>query len=100
MSAIKIEEEANRRNIDLALVDLTNTKDKIPRIRGQQPMIRNREVRFLKKHAKLLEQLRQFPMGAHDDGPDALEKAIRAGEDGSLCSLRDLRHPFTQAVAI
>jgi hypothetical protein len=25
----------------------------------------------------LVEQLREFPLGAHDDGPDALEMAIR-----------------------
>ena len=24
----------------------------------------------------LLDQLRQFPLGAHDDGPDALEMAV------------------------
>jgi hypothetical protein len=29
----------------------------------------------------LVEQLRDFPCGAHDDGPDALEMAIRLAEE-------------------
>lgn len=28
----------------------------------------------------LVEQLRDFPLGAHDDGPDALEMSIRLAE--------------------
>jgi len=29
----------------------------------------------------LVDQLRDFPLGAHDDGPDALEMALRLAED-------------------
>jgi hypothetical protein len=29
----------------------------------------------------LIEQLRDFPCGDHDDGPDALEMAVRLGND-------------------
>jgi hypothetical protein len=29
----------------------------------------------------LVEQLRDFPAGAHDDGPDALEMALRLATD-------------------
>jgi predicted phage terminase large subunit-like protein len=32
---------------------------------------------FSRRHQILLEQLRQFPHGKHDDGPDALEMAIK-----------------------
>ncbi len=32
---------------------------------------------FRKDHDRLLEQLSDFPMGSHDDGPDALEMALR-----------------------
>ncbi len=30
----------------------------------------------------LLEQLRQFPLGAHDDGPDALQMAVSVTQCG------------------
>lgn len=33
--------------------------------------------RSSRRHQILLEQLRQFPLGKHDDGPDALEMAIQ-----------------------
>ena len=29
----------------------------------------------------LVDQLREFPTGKHDDGPDALEMAIRMGNE-------------------
>jgi hypothetical protein len=29
----------------------------------------------------LVDQLRDFPAGAHDDGPDALEMALRLADD-------------------
>jgi hypothetical protein len=29
----------------------------------------------------LVDQLRDFPAGAHDDGPDALEMALRLAEE-------------------
>jgi phage terminase large subunit-like protein len=33
-------------------------------------------IAFSKRHSLLLEQLRSFPGGKHDDGPDALEMAV------------------------
>ena len=33
-------------------------------------------LRLCRRHVGLLEQLRQFPLGAHDDGPDALEMVV------------------------
>ena len=38
-----------------------------------QPDVKNKYIKFNRRHKRLLEQLLQFPMGAHDDGPDALE---------------------------
>jgi len=36
-------------------------------------------IRFSRRHQLLLDQLRQFPLGVHDDGPDALEMAVQVG---------------------
>ena len=52
---------------------ITNTGDKVLRIVGIQPMVKSGAIRFSRRHRTLLEQLRQFPKGTHDDGPDALQ---------------------------
>ncbi|MCH8316556.1 MAG: phage terminase large subunit [Planctomycetes bacterium] len=55
---------------------ITHTSDKLGRIQSLQPMISSGMVRFSRHHRVLLDQLRQFPMAAHDDGPDALQMAV------------------------
>ena len=63
---------------------IENRVNKQVRIRRLGAYLARRSLRF-KTHspatALLIEQLREFPVGDHDDGPDALEMAIRlAGE--------------------
>jgi predicted phage terminase large subunit-like protein len=59
---------------------LENTTNKLVRIRRLGPLLSQRHLRF-KTHSRgtqrLVEQLRAFPIGDHDDGPDALEMAVR-----------------------
>jgi hypothetical protein len=54
------------------------------RIRRLGPYLSSRRLRFKSDSPStrlLVEQLKEFPAGDHDDGPDALEMAIRlAGE--------------------
>lgn len=59
------------------VIDITNTRDKAGRIQRLQPMISTGRIRFSRRHTTLLQQLKQFPLAAHDDGPDALEMAVR-----------------------
>lgn len=57
-----------------------NQIKKIVRIRRLTPYLAKRQIRFKggSRGARLLvEQLRDFPNGDHDDGPDALEMAFR-----------------------
>jgi predicted phage terminase large subunit-like protein len=61
-----------------------NGTNKLVRIRRLGPHLSNRRLRFLRTSvgARLLvDQLRDFPTGAHDDGPDALEMALRLADD-------------------
>lgn len=61
-----------------------NQANKLVRIRRLGPYLSLRRLRFLASSpsAKLLvDQLRDFPTGVHDDGPDALEMALRLAED-------------------
>jgi hypothetical protein len=47
------------------------------------PYLSLRRLRFLSNSAStrlLVDQLRDFPSAAHDDGPDALEMALRLAE--------------------
>lgn len=59
---------------------LENTTNKLVRIRRLGPLLSQRQLRF-KLHSRgtqrLVDQLRAFPIGDHDDGPDALEMAVR-----------------------
>jgi predicted phage terminase large subunit-like protein len=63
---------------------IRNHTSKLVRIRRLGPLLARRCLRFRRGSAGarlLVEQLRTFPIGDHDDGPDALEMAIRlAGE--------------------
>ncbi|QDT01278.1 phage terminase large subunit family protein [Adhaeretor mobilis] len=62
---------------------ITNTTNKQVRIRRLGPYLSQRRLRF---HAGspstrlLVDQLRDFPLGTYDDGPDALEMALRLAE--------------------
>jgi predicted phage terminase large subunit-like protein len=65
-------------------VGVRNHINKQVRIRRLGPYLSQRRLRFLAGSAStrlLVEQLRDFPAGAHDDGPDALEMALRLAEE-------------------
>jgi predicted phage terminase large subunit-like protein len=61
-----------------------NHSNKVVRIRRLGPYLSQRRIKFLASSPStkvLVDQLRDFPAGTHDDGPDALEMAIRLAED-------------------
>lgn len=60
-----------------------NHVNKQMRIRRLGPYLSQRRLRFLSTSPStklLVDQLRDFPLGSHDDGPDALEMALRLAE--------------------
>lgn len=64
--------------------EIHNHTAKAVRIRRLGPYLSQRRLRFKRGSAStklLVDQLRDFPMGAHDDGPDALEMALRLAEE-------------------
>lgn len=82
--AVEIEKQARERGLLVPLVMLENMTSKIVRIRsGVGPYLARRRL-FFKRHSQgarlLVDQLKEFPNGAHDDGPDALEMAIRVAD--------------------
>jgi predicted phage terminase large subunit-like protein len=63
---------------------LENHVNKLVRIRRLGPYLAGRRLRFKTGSPgtrELVEQLQQFPIGDHDDGPDALEMAVRLAAD-------------------
>lgn len=61
----------------LAIEEIQSVLNKELRIKSLQPFVKNKYIKFSRKHTTLLKQLLEYPMGKNDDGPDALEMAVR-----------------------
>ena len=84
--------ESARTGIYLPICEVHACGSKEGRIRALQPYVRNGYLRFSAAHSLLLEQLRQFPLGRHDDRPDALQGAVElCARQGRLHTLEGLR---------
>jgi len=75
------QEEFRRRQMDSCLMKpLDNRTNKLVRIRRLGAFLSNKRLRFRNQSPSvklLVEQMKMFPVGDHDDGPDALEMALR-----------------------
>ncbi len=69
--------ESAAQGVYLPLTEVRAATDKVLRIQSLQPDIRNGYLLFCRDQTELLRQLEQFPLGRYDDGPDALEGAVR-----------------------
>jgi len=78
-----LEQEAHTRHQTLNVVEIKSHSDKYLRIQTLQPWIKNGWIRIKRHHGRLLQQLIQYPMGDHDDGPDALEMLKSLVEAGA-----------------
>jgi predicted phage terminase large subunit-like protein len=78
--AEQIQMRSRERRVYMPMYGITNTVNKLVRIRRITPLLAQHRLKF-KRHSRgarlLVEQLRDFPNGDHDDGPDALEMALR-----------------------
>ncbi len=61
----------------LPIEEINSVLNKNMRIESLQPLIKNKYIKFNAKHKTLLQQLKEYPMGKNDDGPDGLEMAVR-----------------------
>jgi predicted phage terminase large subunit-like protein len=69
-----------QRKVHLPVYGLNNQVNKQVRIRRLGTYLAQRKLHFKARSggtALLVDQLRDFPVGEHDDGPDALEMALR-----------------------
>jgi predicted phage terminase large subunit-like protein len=77
-------ELARQKLIGIVPWAIENRVNKQTRIRRLGPYLSNRRIRFKTGSAGarlLIEQLKEFPLADHDDGPDAAEMAIRLAAD-------------------
>ncbi len=68
----------------VALWPIRNTTNKKVRIRRLGPLLSSKRLKFRYQSPSvrlLIDQLKSFPVGDHDDGPDALEMAVRMLEE-------------------
>lgn len=72
----QLAKESARRKIYLPICEVRSSSDKTMRIQALQPYIKNGYIKFKNCQLLLLNQLWDFPYGAYDDGPDALEGAV------------------------
>ena len=70
-----IEDELRRRGVYVPIEALKGLKAKSARIESLQPDIENGGIMFELGQTTIEQQILEWPMGAHDDGPDALEMA-------------------------
>jgi len=77
--ATQILEESKRQGNAIPIMQIYNNINKDVRIRRLGPYLANKLIRFKRSEGTrlLIAQLREFPLGKHDDGPDALEMALR-----------------------
>ncbi len=64
--------------VSLRVYTIKSRSNKQSRIASLEPEVTQGRIRLCRRHQLLLDQLRQFPLAVHDDGPDALEMAVTA----------------------
>ncbi len=74
--AMELEKRSEASGTYVRVEEIKHTSDKLARIESLQPMVKNGTIQFSRKHHTLLEQMKFFPRGVHDDGLDALQMAV------------------------
>lgn len=64
----------------LPIEEIQSTINKQLRIESLQPLIKNKFIKFNRKHKTLIKQLCEYPMGKNDDAPDGLEMGVRLAQ--------------------
>ncbi len=78
----QLKAQARAQGKSLPVTPLKNRANKQQRIAALEAEVSQGKLVFSRRHQLLLEQLRAFPLGKHDDGPDALEMAVNTATEG------------------
>ena len=94
--ATQLNAKASLAGYAVPIVKIVNVVNKQTRIRRLGPFLAGQKIRFKSKCVStrlLIEQLKDFPTATHDDGPDALEMALRA-----MIELHNGRHEASRNI--
>ena len=83
--ASELQKRSAQENAYLPLEEIKHSTDKRARIEALQPLVKNGTIRLCHRHHLLLEQMKYYPKGAHDDGPDALEMVVNLTTGSVSC---------------
>ncbi len=83
--ASELQKRSSEVSAYLPLEEIKHSTDKRARIEALQPLVKNGTIRFSKRHHRLLEQMKYYPKGAHDDGLDALEMVVNLTTGSVSC---------------
>lgn len=72
-----LKRELKEADLCMPVKEIKSRSNKQARIANLQPEVSQGRIQFSKRHHLLMDQLQQFPLGKHDDGPDALEMAVQ-----------------------
>jgi len=81
----------------LPVVEINNRQSKDIRIMSLQPLIKNKYIKFSRKHKTLLQQLLEYPNGKNDDGPDGLEMVVRLAINSKSGKTTEYRSVLSRA---
>jgi predicted phage terminase large subunit-like protein len=90
--ATELKRISDIKGANVPIKEIKHTSDKMGRIQSLEPLVTTGTLRFSRKHRMLLDQLRQFPKAAHDDGPDALQMAVELANQPECNWIRDEIH--------
>ena len=74
--AMELEKRSEASGTYVRIEEIKHVTDKLARIESLQPLVKNGTIQFSRKLYTLLEQMKFFPRGVHDDGLDSLSMAV------------------------
>lgn len=70
-------EKARKSGEYIPIEEIQSVQNKMLRIESLQPLVKNKYIKFNRKHKTLLKQLMEYPMSKNDDAPDGLQMAVK-----------------------
>ena len=83
----------------LPITEIASVQNKDARIQSLQPFVKNGYLKFSRRHKTLLEQMMQYPMGKNDDGPDALQMAVKLAVDAKNSGRVNYKSVISRAIS-
>lgn len=83
----------------LPITEIASVQNKDARIQSLQPFVKNGYLKFSRRHKTLLEQMMQYPMGKNDDGPDALQMAVKLAVDAKNSGKVNYKSVISRAIS-